>query len=330
MRKLTTEEVKKRIIEIHGDRYDLSKIVYKNRRSKVKLVCNEHGGWMTTTEQLYRGQGCPTCGGKVVTKENSLKDNFSKLLPEWDYKKNNIKPSEIGYGSNREVWWICPENHSYLMSPKTRTRKGMEQKCPFCVNRRIDFSNSLSSLKPQWLLQWNYYKNKKITPDSIGINSNKKVWWKCSEGHEWFVSPNQRLQSNTDCPNCAVSGYKTELDGFLYLHMIQIDSIKGLKYGITNFPKKRLRNLKIMNKRDSDFTDKLEIYNLFTFQGDGKRILEIEGELRSTYGKNFFKKSTLPHGYTETIRFVETTPLVIFRKLKSEGLIIQSNNLNNY
>lgn len=327
MRKLTTEEVKKRIIEVHGDRYNLSKIKYQNRRTKVEIICNQHGGWMTTTEQLFRGQGCPTCGGKVVTKQNSLKDNFPKLLSEWDYKKNDIKPSEIGYGSNKDVWWVCSENHSYSMSPKIRTRKGMEQNCPYCSNRRIDSSNSLSSLKPEWVSEWNHNKNRGISPDTIGINSNKKIWWKCSEGHEWFVSPNQRITYKTNCPNCAVSGFKTELEGFIYLHLVKVDSKKGLKYGITNFPPLRLSRLKTMNKRDGEYSKHLSFKNIFTLKGDGKLVLKMEGVIRNKFGKNHFTKSELPYGYTETIPYHEETTKSILKELLSVGLTLENNNL---
>lgn len=327
MRKLTISEIKKRIIEVHGNRFDLSKIDYQNRRTKVEVICKEHGSWMTTTEQLFRGQGCPTCGGKVVTEQNSLEVNFPNLFSEWDYNKNNTKPSEIGYGSSKKVWWICPENHSYLMSPKTRTRKGMEQNCPYCSNRRIDSSNSLSSLKPEWVSEWNQNKNKGISPDTIGINSNKKIWWKCSEGHEWFVSPNQRITYNTDCPNCAISGYKTDLEGFFYLHLVIVDSKQGLKYGITNYPENRLSSLKTLNKRQSNYKNKISFKNMFTLKGNGEKVLEMERVIRKDYGRNYFKKSELPHGYTETIPLSEEVPEKIMKHGILFGLEILTSNL---
>ena len=329
MKKLTTDEVKRRIIEIHGNKYDLSKVRYKNRRTKVEIVCMKHGIWLTNTEQLFRGQGCPSCGGKVTTEENSLLSNFPKLIEEWDFDKNEISPSEISFGSNKNVWWKCSENHSFSMNPKTRTRKGMEQNCPYCSNRRIDNSNSLISLKPEWVSDWNHKKNKDISPDSIGINSNKKIWWKCSEGHEWYVSPNQRLTYNTNCPNCATSGYKTELDGFLYLHLVIVDSKKGLKYGITNFPDHRLKNLKTLNKRDSNSNIKPTFTNLFTMTGEGLKILEMEGQIREQFGKSYFTKNELPHGYTETIPYTDDTPINILNELLSEGLTIVKSKLHS-
>ena len=41
--KLTTEEFIKRAIEKHGDRYDYSKVDYKNIGTKVTIICPIHG-----------------------------------------------------------------------------------------------------------------------------------------------------------------------------------------------------------------------------------------------------------------------------------------------
>ena len=35
------------------------------------------------------------------------------------------------------------------------------------------------------LAEWNYERNLPIVPDKIARGSDKKVWWKCKEGHEW-------------------------------------------------------------------------------------------------------------------------------------------------
>lgn len=39
-------------------------------------------------------------------------------------------------------------------------------------------------------------------PETLRPKSNQKVWWKCSKGHEWQASPNNRL-SKRNCPVCS-------------------------------------------------------------------------------------------------------------------------------
>ena len=38
---------------------------------------------------------------------------------------------------------------------------------------------------PLLMSEWNYEKNCDLNPETLTLGSNKKVWWKCSKGHEW-------------------------------------------------------------------------------------------------------------------------------------------------
>lgn len=53
---------------IHGDRYDYSKVDYKNGRSKVCIICPIHEEFWMTPQCHLRGQGCPQCKGDSIKK----------------------------------------------------------------------------------------------------------------------------------------------------------------------------------------------------------------------------------------------------------------------
>lgn len=59
---------------------------------------------------------------------------------------------------------------------------------------------------PSLLKEWNWNKNKGISPYSIGCGSSKKIWWKCSVcGNEWEATPNSRSGSKKcGCPKCGI------------------------------------------------------------------------------------------------------------------------------
>tara|TARA_B100000579_G_scaffold401296_1_gene383655 strand:+ start:795 stop:1061 length:267 start_codon:yes stop_codon:yes gene_type:complete len=41
-------------------------------------------------------------------------------------------------------------------------------------------------------------------PSQVHSGSHKKLSWKCKEGHEWKVAPNQRTsRETTGCPFCS-------------------------------------------------------------------------------------------------------------------------------
>ena len=61
-RRLTQEQVIERIVQIHGNTYDLSRVNYRNKRTKIEIVCKIHGVFKSSTDQLFRGQGCSDCG----------------------------------------------------------------------------------------------------------------------------------------------------------------------------------------------------------------------------------------------------------------------------
>ena len=50
--------------------------------------------------------------------------------------------------------------------------------------------------------EWNYGKNGSLKPEHFLINSNKKVWWICSKGHEWQAKISDRNKGN-GCPYCS-------------------------------------------------------------------------------------------------------------------------------
>lgn len=63
-KRMTIEEFVKKARDIHGNRYDYSLAVYKNNKTKVELICQEHGVFAITPNAHLRGDGCPLCWEK--------------------------------------------------------------------------------------------------------------------------------------------------------------------------------------------------------------------------------------------------------------------------
>ena len=49
--------------------------------------------------------------------------------------------------------------------------------------------------------EWNAERNNGLNPEYIPMNSGKKVWWKCKEGHEWQAVIASRVKG-VGCPFC--------------------------------------------------------------------------------------------------------------------------------
>ena len=59
MKRLTKENFIERAKNVHGDKYDYSKVEYKNARTKVCIICPIHGEFWQVPSSHLKGIGCP-------------------------------------------------------------------------------------------------------------------------------------------------------------------------------------------------------------------------------------------------------------------------------
>ena len=57
----TTEDFIAKAKEVHGDKYDYSKVDYINSNTKVCIICPKHGEFWQTPSHHLTGVGCPRC-----------------------------------------------------------------------------------------------------------------------------------------------------------------------------------------------------------------------------------------------------------------------------
>lgn len=168
---------------------------------KVWWKCKYKHSWKAEIASRNNGNGCPVCNNKIIIKGvNDLFTINPELAIEWAKNRNgDLTPRDVSAGSNKKVWWRCSEGHEWIASINDRNRgKG----CPTCANRRIVKGyNDLKTANSKLSKEWNFKRNKNLRPTQVSPNSNKKVWWKCKNGHEWKATVNDRNNGN-GCPYC--------------------------------------------------------------------------------------------------------------------------------
>ena len=170
-------------------------------RYKVWWICEKGHEWNAMVYDRTNGCGCPICSGhKVLVGYNDLATTHPHLAKEWHPTKNGeLTPEDISYGSKQNIWWQCEKGHEWQATIYSRNA-GCG--CPYCSGRfAIKGENDLQTVNPTLAKEWNYEKNNGLTPMDVAPNSNKKVWWKCSKGHEWQAAVYSRT-SGTGCPYC--------------------------------------------------------------------------------------------------------------------------------
>ena len=170
------------------------------RGSKKKLAwkCSIGHIWQARVYSRSNGHGCPFCSGLRVSDYNRLSTNRPELALEWDFNKNELTPSEMPVFSRKKVWWRCAGGHSWRATINSRSNGN---RCPFCSGLRVSDSNRLSTNRPDLAREWDFDKNE-LTPYDVTVSSDKKSWWKCSEGHSWQASINNRSKGS-GCPFCS-------------------------------------------------------------------------------------------------------------------------------
>lgn len=62
-------------------------------------------------------------------------------------------------------------------------------------------SNLITNTYPNLVKEWFFERNSDIDINTITTGSNKKVWWKCQEGHYWQATVHNRYLGG-GCPYC--------------------------------------------------------------------------------------------------------------------------------
>lgn len=168
---------------------------------KVWWICSEGHEWQNRIADRVNGRKCPYCTGKrVIVGLNDITITHPNISKEWDYSKNGTVPEQYSYGSGKKVWWICSEGHAWQAKISNRTLSN--NGCPYCSGlKAIKGVNDLKTLYPMIADEWHPEKNRKFVPEEFLPYSAKKVWWRCSEGHEWFTSIRNRT-NGSGCPKC--------------------------------------------------------------------------------------------------------------------------------
>ena len=114
-------------------------------------------------------------------------------------KNGDLNPDQFSPGSAKKVWWQCRKGHEWEAQIRSRY---MGVNCQECKGRLPASEMNLEARYPDLAREWHRTRNKQ-TPNLFTTGSNKKVWWKCSKGHEWQTTICNRTRlRKSGCPYC--------------------------------------------------------------------------------------------------------------------------------
>ena len=133
MKLQSQDDVIKKFIQKHGDRYDYSLVNYTGKDNNVTIICREHGEFQQRAGHHYRGSNCDKCVREVSGKNQTLSLNV--LLARF----NKIHGDRYGYSlviptsMTKKITIICREHGEFQQQVSAHLRGS---NCPNCANKK--------------------------------------------------------------------------------------------------------------------------------------------------------------------------------------------------
>lgn len=115
--RLNTEEFIRRAKEIHGNKYDYSKVEYVNNNTKVCIICPEHGEFWQKPSSHLIGNGCPICGAMSTgQKKKTTQEKFLELANKVHNGKYCYDKTKYAKATE-PVTITCPLHGDFIQTP---------------------------------------------------------------------------------------------------------------------------------------------------------------------------------------------------------------------
>ena len=210
--------------KIHNNKYDYSLVNYKNPKTKIKIICPEHGEFTQLPYNHLKGHGCTKCKNLYnYNTEEFIKKSNKVHFNKYDYSLVNYK------NAITKIKILCPTHGIFEQTPNLHLSGNGCKKCS--NNIRLTNDEFIEISKKIHFDKYDYslvdYKNNE-TPVSIickkhGIFNQNPTYHKTGGG----------------CPLCFESKGEQKISKILETEYVSFSSLirKLIKIGLANWDK---------------------------------------------------------------------------------------------
>lgn len=178
----TTEEWVNKTKQVHGDKYDYSKVTYNSSHEKVCIICPIHGEfWQMPYLHINGRNGCPECNQFKKSNTDEFVEKVKKIHGnKYDYSK-------VKYiNAYTKVRIICPNHGEFFQTPHMHL---LGQGCPKCRSSKLEnmVKVSLEKNKIDYIFQ---YRNKNVLGNQTFdfYIPTKKIGIECQGGQHFYLA----------------------------------------------------------------------------------------------------------------------------------------------
>ena len=166
----TRDDFIRKVVAIHGEKYDYSLVVWRGSRTKIEVLCRrcEKSWWVTPCNHLHRKSNCPRCSGH----HRHTRDEYIELaqvkhndLYDYSHITHFQAHLKAELGCKRCGFWFYQDLTQHLHGNDKRGSG-----CPRCA-REVKAS---SRYEIEWL-------------DKLGVPLERRQYWITLEGRNVCV-----------------------------------------------------------------------------------------------------------------------------------------------
>ena len=174
----------------HNHKYDYSKVKYIDSKTKVCIICPEHGEFWQTPSAHVRGHSCPICSNKKRGKHSITTENLIEKYKKM-YGDTYTYGKTIYADANTKICVTCPIHGDFYILPFNHLNG---QGCPKCKGRNLAQEEIIEKFKQ---IHYDKYDYSKVSFNKI----KEKVCIVCPKHGEFWQTPQKHLKGQ-GCPIC--------------------------------------------------------------------------------------------------------------------------------
>ena len=207
----TTSDFIKQANKIHNNKYNYSKVEYTNNRTKVCIICPEHGEFWQDPHNHLKGKGCPICSkSKIKTKKYTTETfiNAAKKIHGDRYDYSETEYVDI----TTKVKIICQEHGVFYQTPYLHLKGNGCKQCAcdtLGLSKRKSTEQFIEEAKKIHGDKYDYSNTNYLT-------AKNKVCIICPSHGEFYQSPWKHI-TGCGCPKCVhhISKGESEIYNFV-------------------------------------------------------------------------------------------------------------------
>ena len=319
LRKLTNEEFIQKANSKHGNKYYYSKVNYIDNRTKLIIICKEHGEFEQVPNSHLSGHGCPKCAICIRSELINLKTEgfIQKAI---DIHGDKYDYSKVDYiACLREVKIICKEHGEFEQKPAGHlSGRGCPNcaQCNRCESQRFTSDDFIKKSIDKHGDKYDYSK-------VIYINSHTKVIIICKKHEEFKQLPYDHL-NGIGCPKCGIDKLSKSLTMTTNEFIKKATAIHGNKYDYSKVKYKKTDiSVKICCNKHGEF--KQTPHGHLSGQGCRKCTLQTSKPAQQWIDYLSITKPEIQHFYSENGEFS-----IPDSKYKADGYDEETNTIYEF